>query len=83
MSDKMKKTAIIVLKNANDLSYHPPTYLHYPLVCLLCVCSDINMIIEYTKLNRRAEENRGSSTHRPIKSTSNKPLVTDIILLYP
>ena len=56
MSDKIKKKAIVVLKDANYLSYHPPpSYLTYPLVCLLCEFSDINIIVEYTKAIRRAE----------------------------
>ena len=58
MIDKIKNKTIIVIKNQLILVITP--YLHSPLVCLLCVCSDINIIIAHTKESRIAEENRGS-----------------------
>ena len=58
LSDKIKKKTIIVSTKAAYLSYHLPTpYLHSPLVCLLCVYSEINIIISYTKEN---QERRGN-----------------------
>ena len=59
MSDKMKKKTIIVLTKASYLSITPllltPTHTP-PLVFLLCVCSDINIVIAYTQTIRRAEK---------------------------
>ena len=44
---------IIVLTKAGYISYHPPPppYLHSPLMCLLCVCSNINILISYIKVS--------------------------------
>ena len=55
----MKKNTIIVLTKVSYLSYHPPPYIHSSLMCLLCVWLDINIIISYTTVSRRAYENRG------------------------
>ena len=57
MSDKMNKKLIIVLTKADYLSYHPPQ-LPSTLVCLLCVCLDIDIIIVYKKAIILSEENR-------------------------
>ena len=81
MADKMKNTPIIVLTRAAYLSYQPPPTPYLPsfLVCLLRVCSDINIIIAYTKEIRRVEENRVSSTQWTITAIYQNPLVTDLI----
>ena len=42
-------------------------------MCLLCIWSEFNTIIVYTKASSRSEENRGSSMQRPIKSTIYNP----------
>ena len=80
MSDKMKNNSIIVLTKAAYLSYRPPPqYINSSLMCLLCVCSDINIIIEYTTVSRREEENKDSSMQQPTTDTSQNPLVSDLI----
>ena len=45
---------------------------------MLCVCSDINIIIKYTKVSMRAEEIRGPSLQQTITVTYHKPLVADL-----
>ena len=53
MSDKTKKKTIIFLTKKACLSCHPlpPPYLRLALMCMLCVCSDINIIVAYKNLS--------------------------------
>ena len=80
---KMNKKTIIALTKAAYCSHHPPPslYIHPPLVCMLCVCSDINIIIAYTKASSRSEEYRGFSTQHFFTATYHNPLVVDLISL--
>ena len=70
-----------VLTKAAYPSYHHRHPLpSFPLMCMLCVCSDINIIIVYTTILSISEENRGFSMQQPIIATSHNPLVADLIL---
>ena len=71
MGDKMKNKTIIVLKKAACLSYHPSihtqthTLTFPPGVPVVCVRSEINIIITCTKESRRVEET-GAHQHNVI-----------------
>ena len=78
-SDKMKKNTIIVLKKKLILVVTPTPLSTFPLVCMLCVFPYVNIIIDYTKVSRISEGNRGLSTQWPFTYTSKKPLVSDLI----
>ena len=47
---------------------------------MLCVCSDINIIIAYTTIISISEVNIGLSMQQPTTATSDNPLVSDLNL---
>ena len=49
------------------------------MVILFCACSEIMFIIAHTKASWRAEDNRGSSTRRPITDATHEPLSVYLI----
>ena len=73
MSDKTKKKTIIVLINADCISYHPPPPISLPPCCACCVYAQILISLFHTERYAGEQRKTGDSQHNGL---SHKPIIT-------